>query len=159
MTTPGEIKFIIADTSEDFDDARNLFQQYANSLETDLSFQDFSNELDTIDKQYNKPAGALVLAYANGMAVGCVGIRRFDQDRAELKRMFVLAEYRHLQIGQKLLELALDIARAYNYKFIRLDTLPTMTRAQKLYISFGFYEIPPYRFNPVSGTVYMEKKL
>jgi hypothetical protein len=34
-----------------------------------------------------------------------------------------------------------------------------MTKAQNLYRSFGFYEIAPYRFNPVKETVFMEKKL
>ena len=32
-------------------------------------------------------------------------------------------------------------------------------QAQNLYRSFGFYEIPSYRFNPIKGTVYMEKNL
>lgn len=31
--------------------------------------------------------------------------------------------------------------------------------AQTLYRTFGFYEIPSYRFNPLEGTVYMEKEL
>jgi ribosomal protein S18 acetylase RimI-like enzyme len=59
----------------------------------------------------------------------------------------------------KLLDLIIEIAKELNYKSIRLDTLPTMTKAQNLYRSFGFSEIPSYRFNPVSGTVFMEKKL
>ena len=73
--------------------------------------------------------------------------------------MFVEPGYREFKIGGKLLELAIDAARELNYNFIRLDTLPTMTKAQNLYRSFGFYEIPPDRFNPVSGTVFMEMKL
>ena len=93
------------------------------------------------------------------MAIGCAGIRKMDKEVAELKRMFVQLEYREHKIGSRLLELAIDIAKGLNYKIIRLDTWPNMTRAQSLYLSFGFYEIPPYRFNPVDGTVYMEKKL
>jgi putative acetyltransferase len=157
--TQGDIIFKVANTNQEFEDGRNLFQQYANSLELDLNFQDFTNELKTIGKQYNRPKGALILAYKNKVSVGCAGIRELDKDTAELKRMFVQPEYRQYKIGRKLLELAIDIARKLNYQIIRLDTLPTMTQAQNLYRSFGFYEIPSYRFNPVSGTVYMEKKL
>ena len=154
-----DISYKAASTSREFEDGKNLFQQYANSLDIDLSFQDFTKELKTIDKQYNKPKGALLLAYKKNIAVGCVGIRELDKDTAELKRMFVQVEYRKYKIGIKLLELAIEIAKEFSYKTIRLDTLPTMTQAQSLYRSFGFHEIPPYRFNPVSETIFMEKKL
>ena len=158
MTTK-DFLFKIAGTPQDFEDGKDLFLQYANSLDLDLGFQGFYNELKTIDKQYNRPKGALVLVYHNNMAVGCVGIRAFDEDIAELKRMYVKEGYRKFKIGKKLLELAIETAKETHYKKIRLDTLPTMTRAQNLYHSFDFYEIPSYRFNPVSGTVFMEKKL
>ena len=148
-----------ASTKTEFEEARDLFKQYANSLNVDLCFQNFSGELETIDKQYNKPAGALLLAYKNNIAVGCVGIRQLEKDIAELKRMYVQPAYRKNKIGVKLLEFAVGIAKDLNYKKIRLDTLPTMLQAQNLYHSFGFYKIPSYRFNPVNGTVFMEKDL
>jgi len=157
--TAEDVLLKIANTKQAFADGRNLFNQYANSLDIDLSFQDFSNELETIHKQYNKPAGALLLAYKDNIAVGCAGIRQLEKDIAELKRMYVQPGYRKNKTGVRLLEFAVAVAKDFHYKKIRLDTLPTMTRAQALYRSFGFYEIPPYRFNPVNGTVFMEKQL
>lgn len=153
------VSYKIANTITEFEDGKNLFQHYANSLNIDLSFQDFTTELQTINKQYNKPKGALLLAYNKDIAVGCAGIRELDIDTAELKRMFILTEYRGKEIGKKLLGLSIEIAKELNYNKIRLDTLPSMVHAQHLYRAFGFYEIPSYRFNPVNGTVYMEKKL
>lgn len=155
----GDILFKTAKTDKEYNDGRGLFQQYARSLELNLSFQDFNQELKTINKQYNKPKGALLLAYKNNIAVGCTGIREFDKETAELKRMFVQAECRGYKIGLKLMELAISIAKELEYKKIRLDSLPSMAQAQNLYRFFGFYEIPPYRFNPIEGTVFMEKKL
>jgi putative acetyltransferase len=157
--TAEDIIFKIAITNQEFEVGRILFLQYAESLDLDLGFQDFPTELKAIDKQYSKPTGALLLAYKNSIPVGCVGIRKFDEDTAELKRMYVQTEYRKYKIGMKLLERIVEIAKELNYKSIRLDTLPTMSNAQRLYRSFGFSEIPPYRFNPVNGTVFMEKKL
>ena len=154
-----DILFKIASNSEEFENGKDLFRLYAHSLNIDLSFQDFTNELKTIDEQYNKPRGALILAYKEKVAIGCVAIRELDTDTAELKRMFILPEYRKHKIGKQLLELSIVIAKQFNYKKIRLDTLPTMTEAQHLYRKSGFYEIAPYRFNPVIGTVFMEKKL
>jgi ribosomal protein S18 acetylase RimI-like enzyme len=159
LTIQDDILFKIARTNEEFSQARELFNEYADSLDTDLCFQNFTNELETIDKQYNEPKGALLLAYKNNIAVGCVGIRELDEDAAELKRMYVQPAFRKYKIGRKLLELAIQTAKELNYKKIKLDTLPSMVQAQNLYHSFGFYEIPSYRFNPVQGTAYMEKKL
>ena len=154
-----DFDFKTATTAKEFDDAKKLFQLYAASLDIDLGFQNFSEELQTINQQYNMPAGALLLVYVNETAVACAGMRQLDMETAELKRMFVQPAYRQYQLGRKLLEQILTIAKERDYKRIRLDTLPTMTRAQHLYRSFGFYEVPAYRFNPVSGTIFMEKAL
>jgi ribosomal protein S18 acetylase RimI-like enzyme len=42
---------------------------------------------------------------------------------------------------------------------MRLDTVSSMVPAIALYKSLGFKEIPPYRFNPIQGAVYLELKL
>ncbi|MEQ9231976.1 MAG: GNAT family N-acetyltransferase [Cyclobacteriaceae bacterium] len=151
--------FKVADTPGEFEQARNLFQQYADSLGVDLSFQNFSTELETIATQYYKPRGALLLAFCDNDAIGCAAIRELDKETAELKRMYVIDEYRQHKIGRRLLELSINLAAELQYQKIRLDTLPSMTQAQSLYRKFGFYEIEPYRFNPIEGTVYMEKKI
>jgi putative acetyltransferase len=154
-----DITYRIAGTDADFEQGKRLFEEYVASLGVDLSFQDFSNELKTIDQQYNQPAGALLLAFKEAVAIGCAGIRKIDHETAELKRMYVQDLYKGKGIGVQLLERSLQIAKELGYKKIRLDTLQHMTKAQALYRSFGFYEIDSYRFNPLEGALYMEKSL
>jgi len=57
------------------------------------------------------------------------------------------------------LESAIDTAKELNYTFIRLDTVPGQTKAQELYHYLGFYEIEAYRYSPIAGTIYFEKRL
>jgi len=154
-----DITFRVADTDKEFESGKKLFLEYANSLGVDLSFQDFPDELINIRTQYNRPKGALLLAYDKKEAIGCVGIREFDSEIAELKRMFIFKEYQGCKIGRKMLDMIVDVAKQLGYKKIRLDTLPDMTTAQNLYRASGFYEIPAYRFNPIEGTVFLEKLL
>ena len=153
------IHFKIAETSGEFKHGEKLFLLYADSLNIDLSFQNFTEELKTINKQYNKPGGALLIAYNGEDAIGCAGLRMINCEVAELKRMYVLSGYSGQGIGKKMLGIIIDIARELEYKKIKLDTLPDMTQAQHLYRSFGFVDIAPYRFNPIEGTMFMEKEL
>lgn len=150
------LTYQIAKSADNFNDARELFTRYSKSLNIDLSFQNFAQELSLLETQYNKPSGALLLCYDGGIAIACVACRLLEPGTGELKRMYVNPDYRGRRIGEELLIRILDIARDLGYEKVRLDTLPTMHAAIKLYRSFHFYEIDPYRFNPVKGTVYME---
>lgn len=154
-----DIIYIIAITGNDLHDAKMLFTEYANSLNVDLSFQDFEKELASIDKQYTHPFGGLLLAYNDNAAIACVGIRKINDDTAELKRMYVKPQYRCMGIGNELLHRSLELTQQLGYKKIRLDTLANMHKAQSLYLANGFIAIPPYRFNPLPGTIYMERVL
>ncbi|MCR8558775.1 GNAT family N-acetyltransferase [Mucilaginibacter sp. BJC16-A38] len=150
----------IADTTEQFEQAKILFEEYAASLDFDLGYQDFKKELSTIAQQYKQPEGALLLCFVdNDETAGCAGVRKFSEEIAELKRLYVKPAYRSLKIGKSLLESAIETARQLNYKFIRLDTVPGQTKAQELYRYLGFYEIEPYRYSPIAGTIYFEKRL
>ncbi len=153
------IHLIKATSEKEFEDGKILFQQYAQSLAFDLSFQQFDKELDTIATKYNAPEGALLLAYDADKPIACIAVRRLEVGVAELKRMFVDPAYRGHQLGQRLLAGALAEAKALHYLSIRLDTVPDMQSAIKLYQAFGFVEIEPYRYNPMPGAIYMEKIL
>jgi putative acetyltransferase len=160
MTTdPLAIVYKVADTPHAFEAGAHLFQQYAQAIGIDLSFQGFTRELESLTEQYGPPTGALLLAYHDEEAIGCVGIRALEGATAELKRMFVQPRYQGRKIGQELLQRILDIATNLGYKRVRLDTLSTMHGALHLYRQYGFYEIPPYYHNPIEGAVYMEKQL
>jgi len=66
-----------------------------------------------------------------------------------MKRLYVRDYYRGLGIGNKLIAMIIEEARKLNYSYMRLDTLPTMGKAQELYESYGFYDIEPYVYNPI----------
>ena len=153
------IRFLVASTAEEFADGRILFEAYANSLNFNLCFQGFTEELQTLDQQYHHPTGALIIAYDSEKAIAVVGVRKFDTDKAELKRMYTSPGYRGQKIGYALLDKAIHIATELGYKELLLDTLPEMKAAIKLYHDFGFIESQAYRFNPFDEAIYMKKEL
>jgi carbonic anhydrase len=149
------ITILQAASSLDIARARELFVEYAAWLNVDLCFQHFQEELASLPGAYVPPQGCLLLAHADGQAAGCVGLRRFDEDRGEIKRLWVREPFRHARIGRMLINHALDAGRASGYRRLVLDTLPQMGAALALYRSFGFREIPAYYDNPIPGAVYM----
>lgn len=138
-----------------------LFEEYAASLGIDLAFQDFAGELAHLPQHYAAPRGALFLAERDGQALGCVGLRAFDDASgiAELKRLYVRPAGRGHALGHRLSACAIAQAERLGYTHVRLDTLPDMHAAQALYRALGFVEIAPYRYNPVAGTRYLELEL
>lgn len=143
----------------DIELVRALFAEYAAELPVDLAFQGFAEELATLPGAYAGPAGVLLLAWADGLAAGCVGLRPFAPGVCELKRLYVRAGFRGQGLARRLTEAALAEARTRRYARILLDTLPGMVEAQHLYRALGFREIGPYRANPVPGAKYMELAL
>jgi len=153
------LKILRAETDDDFEQARSLFEEYAASLGIDLGFQHFDEELSNLPAQYSLPNGVLLLAFSEDQTAGCVALRKLDRGVCEMKRLYVNPQFRSLKIGRLLAEKIVEEAQKLGYNRIRLDTLPSMTQAQSLYKSLGFREIVPYRFNPVEGAVFMELRL
>ena len=153
------MKYIIPHTTDQFNDAIALFQEYANSLNISLAFQNFEEELNIINSMYGSPTGCLLLVYENEQAIACAAYRKIGKDICELKRMYIKPSFRRKGIGQELMNLLCVRAKINGYSLMRLDTLDTMTPAIKLYSNNGFYTIEAYYHNPHDGVVYMEKSL
>lgn len=138
---------------------KELFNEYANSLGFDLSFQNFQRELDNLPGDYSPPRGCLLSATYKDKIIGCVALRPLNNKICEMKRLYVKPEFRGLGIGKKLVQRIIEKAKELNYNYMRLDTIEFMEEAIKLYKSLGFYEIEAYTFNPVKGVKFMELKL
>ena len=154
-----QIEYVFADWEEQLEEVRQLFIEYAESLNVDLSFQNFEQELRELPKRYGPPDGTVVIARVNGKSAGCAALHRLSEEICEMKRLYVRDDFRGLGIGKELITVILTEAVKRDYRFIRLDTLPTMGKAQSLYESFGFYDVDPYVYNPIPGTRFLERKL
>ncbi len=140
--------------------ARDLFLEYARSLNFSLCFQGFDQELSELPGSYAPPEGRLLLAEYEHKLAGCVALHKLTAEICEMKRLYLRPQFRGKGFGRVFVEAIIAEAGAIGYKLMRLDTVePVMKDAVQLYRQCGFEETAPYRPNPIAGALYMERKL
>ncbi len=142
---------------------RDLMREYARSLDVDLCFQGFEEELAQLQQHYAAPRGIVLTAHVDGTLAGCCALRPLDTvdyaGASEMKRLYVCPAFRGLGLGRQLAEALLDFARTAGYACVLLDTLSDMESARALYEDLGFEEVPPYYHNPIAGAHYLKVQL
>lgn len=145
---------------EKLDLIRQLFKEYSHSLNENLCFQGFDDELENPLKKYGGPKGCLLLAYWNNEVAGCIALQPLKPSGVcEMKRLYVRNEYRNKGIGDELIRELLKQAIEKRYNKMLLDTLEKLQPAIRLYLKHGFINTSAYYKNPLQNVVYMEKSL
>ena len=157
---PARTDLLAAQTTSELQAVRELFGEYACSLNVDLCFQNFDAELAGLPGDYAPPGGGLLLALVDGQPAGCVAMRPLpDSDHTnacEMKRLYVRPSFRRYGLGRQLTQQLMDMAAQAGHSCMLLDTLDDMEAARSLYVTLGFFEIPPYYFNPLPGAHYLK---
>jgi ribosomal protein S18 acetylase RimI-like enzyme len=146
--TPGEIAQV-----------RELFLEYGATPDFCVCFKGFEEEVQSLPGIYAPPEGRLLLAYVDGDAAGCVGLRKLAPGVCEIRRLYVRPQFRGKRLGRALAEAIIGQAREAGYPTARLGTLPAMKEAIALYQSLGFAQVAPYKANAVDGALYMQVTL
>ncbi|MDR1494048.1 MAG: GNAT family N-acetyltransferase [Planctomycetaceae bacterium] len=97
--------------------------EYTKWLNQDLAFQNIDAELINFPQKYKEPDETFIITKDNNNVIGCVGLKRLNENICEMKRLFVKNKYKRKGIGKKLVEIIIDEAKCKNYEKMRLDTL------------------------------------
>lgn len=165
ITRDPRLELSNAESAAAADVVRTLLREYASSavfegaLRESLAVQHFEDEMASLPGAYAPPQGRLILASYDGTPAGCVAFRRLEEGICEMKRLYVRPAFRAHGVGRILAESIIAAARDAGYRAMRLDTLPTMQRAQSLYATLGFREIAPYTEKTAAGAKFMELSL
>lgn len=149
---PKEIGALFSEYTDMLIRGNPLFQKY-------LDMQNYAYELEHLEKKYGKPGGRLYLAYYKGEVAGCIGLRKIDEQKGELKRLYVKDNFRGKKIGAMLVDRIIADAKEIGYHFLLLDTLPFLKVAQDLYKTRGFMIVDRFNDSPISTSIYMRLDL
>jgi putative acetyltransferase len=158
-----EIRLVFPDSPELIAATREIFREYAHSLDVDLCFQNFDAELASLPGEYAPRGGHLLLAFVDSALAGCGALRPMAEadyaNACEMKRLYVRPAFRRFGLGRVIAQALLDEAQQAGYSEVLLDTLDDMEAARGLYATLGFEEIPPYYYNPIPGAHYLKATL
>jgi len=98
-------------------------------------------DLEDIEQSYSGRGGEMfVLEDESGAVVGSYGLYPVSDTTCELRKMYLLAEYRGRGLGKRMLEDAIARARQMGFREMVLETASVLVEAIGLYKSYGFAE-------------------
>lgn len=134
----------------DFKMLSSLFDEYLVDIDgEERDFFAFYNnvQLDTV-----------LVVYENSEVVGCGAFKKFDENIAEIKRMFVHPNHRNKGIASFILKELELWANELGFTSYILETSPKLTSAIALYEKTGYQFIPNYgQYIGVENSVCMKK--
>jgi GNAT superfamily N-acetyltransferase len=98
-------------------------------------------------RTFDPPEGLFLVAYAGRTPVGCGGFRRYDEQTAEIKRMFVHRRHRGRGLGGRILNALETAAARSGAGHVLLETGARNLAACALYTRFGYQPVPGYSPN------------
>jgi ribosomal protein S18 acetylase RimI-like enzyme len=114
---------------------------------SDIPF-DPSNGSTAEPHEVRAPAGAFVVAYLNGEAIGCGAVKHRVGGPSDIKRMWVAEAARGLGLGRRLLTTLELLARYSGARVVQLETNDALAEAIALYRSAGYREVPAFNDEP-----------
>lgn len=94
--------------------------------------------------EFAPPGGTFLVARLDGEAVGCAGLRPIAEATAEVKRLYVLDDYRGRGVARRLMHELEVAAPGLGHRRLVLETGGLQPEAIALYDSSGWTRIPPY---------------
>jgi N-acetylglutamate synthase-like GNAT family acetyltransferase len=76
-----------------------------------------------------------------GNVIGSIGLKKIDDENAEIKKFFVAQKYRGKGVAQKLMSALLKAALKHHFNCLYLGTVGTLLSAQGFYKKYGFTQV------------------
>jgi len=134
-------------------------------FEPEMTIEEFAKELDkahelddlnVYQKIYTENRGLFLVVLDDGKVVGTGAIRKYSEDVAELKRIWLLETYHGRQIGYRMVNMLLDFAREQGYRRANLESTRLNKRALAFYEKAGFHEVPGPHADPIDVSMEMD---
>ena len=102
----------------------------------------------------------VIVAYREGNPVACGAFKMYDEDHAELKRIFTEPSVRNIGLGAELVRRLEAKAKIKGFRFCILETGAPLEAACHVYKKLGYQIIPNYgQYADMPDSICMERKI
>ncbi|MFV0342108.1 MAG: GNAT family N-acetyltransferase [Anaerocolumna sp.] len=102
----------------------------------------------------------VIVVYQDGCPIACGAFKMFDEDHAELKRIYIEPSIRKMGLGTELVRRLEAKAKIKGFKWCILETGKPLEVAQRLYKKAGYKIIPNYgQYFDMPNSICMERKI
>lgn len=132
--------YIPGDEKKVFKIVKNVLAEYGlstNSKQTDA-------DLNDIHSSYLFNGGVFRILQCDELIVGSYGLYPTTRHSCELRKMYILPQFKGRGLGKMMMEDALRLAKDRGFVEITLETNSSLKEALSLYKKYGFTE-----FNPI----------
>lgn len=139
-----EIKIVTLSTS------RTIRKQIVNMI-SDIQENEFlipiTKELNSCvlkaeeEFYYNNSYNFWYAVNDEGKILGSIGLKKISSQYGEIKKFFVIKDYRSKGVAQKLMDTLLKAALKHKFEFLVLGTVDELQAAHKFYAKYGFIPI------------------
>ncbi len=112
--------------------------------------------------QYNKRDSIhdVIVAYRDGKPIACGAFKMYDEEHAELKRIYVESSQRMMGLGAELVRRLEAKAKIKGFRWCILETGKPMEAACHMYKKAGYKIIPNYgQYADMPDSICMERKI
>ncbi|QSW88340.1 GNAT family N-acetyltransferase [Flavobacterium endoglycinae] len=146
---------LIRTTSQNTDFANLIVKLDENLASRNGDMQEYFNQFNKVDAIKH-----VIIAYINGVAVGCGAIKQFDSESVEVKRMFVSDEYRGRGVAYTILKELETWAKELHYTSAVLETSNVQTEAVALYTKSAYRVTENYgQYAGIETSICFKKEL
>lgn len=111
--------------------------------------------LTEIEKTYDY----FLCLFNESEVIGTIAVNRMDEDKCELRSVYLLEEYHGKGLGRKMMKEAICYAKDSGFQEMYLDTISSMSqKAIRMYKKFGFINVKKYK-NTLHSDVFMKLTL
>lgn len=102
----------------------------------------------------------VIIVYHNGHPVACGGFKMYDEEHAELKRIYVDSACKGWGLGAEIVRRLEARAKIKGYKWCILETSEPLETACHIYQKAGYKVIPNYgQYQDMPDSICMERKI
>lgn len=130
--------------------SRTLRKQIITMIE-DIQIQEFNLPITPeinapilkaeVEYYYNNTCNFWYVTDTKGLIIGSVGLKKINDTQGEVKKFFIIPEYRGLGIAQLLMHHLVKNGIKHGFEMLYLGTVERLNAAQQFYVNNGFKRI------------------